>query len=269
MWLFWRTIYLVVIADIMGQLKILLAVDLSSIAIATYYTTGNEDTFASMVNRTANAVKATHIIFAADTPGGSDRRRQILAEYKADRSDALDRDLYVTNIATKLMSEGRVVVGGDYEADDYLNSIVNHARPVFDHTYVFTNDRDMWALITGSASVVMRRHGQSVIMGELDVFREIGVYPEQYPFWKALVGDPSDNLGGVRGIGDKIATTLVKKYGNLDNLYASLDSVRARDRKLLEIGKELAYKTYQVVSLQSPPMPFEFTVRDMQYHGSL
>lgn len=246
-------------------LKTLLAVDLSSVAVAAYYATGDETTFFEMIARTATELRITHIVFAADTPDGSSSRKEILKEYKGNRVPNPERDLYVSSIATRLMADGFVVVGGQYEADDYLNSIVQRAKPIFDRVYVLTNDQDLLALVEETVFVVARHRGRLVIKGETEVFNALGIYPTQYTFWKSLVGDSSDNLAGVRGIGPVAASELVKKYNNLDSLYASVESIAPKLRRLLVLGRDMAYDTYKVVQLQSPELPFEFTLRDMRY----
>jgi DNA polymerase-1 len=90
------------------------------------------------------------------------------------------------------------------------------------------------------------------------VKEKFGIRPDQIIDYKALSGDPSDNIPGVPGIGPKQACELLKKYDNLDNIYAHLDYLPAGQKKKLQEGRESAYLSRKIASIQlSAPINFD------------
>ncbi len=84
-----------------------------------------------------------------------------------------------------------------------------------------------------------------------DVLGKLHVRPEQVVDYKALVGDKSDNIPGVPGVGEKTTENLLAKYGTLDNIYAHLDEIEPRWRTKLEAGKESAYMSYKLAAIRT------------------
>jgi DNA polymerase-1 len=129
-----------------------------------------------------------------------------------------------------------------YEADDVLGTLAQQAMSRGWKSIILTGDRDLLQLVTDQ--VVIRLAGRS-LSESMDytpqkVLEQYGVRPDQMVDFKALVGDKSDNIPGVRGVGEKTATDLLQRYGDLDSIYAHLDALPTRVRGKLEAGHESA-----------------------------
>ena len=140
-----------------------------------------------------------------------------------------------------------------YEADDVLGTVARQMRgqvPV----HIITGDRDLLQLVDENTRVELpaRRPGASgEVYDAAGVLTYLGVRPDQVVDYKALVGDVSDNIPGVKGIGEKTAVKLLAEYGTLGNLYAHLDDIKGALRQKLEDGRasaDLSYKLAEIVT---------------------
>ena len=147
-----------------------------------------------------------------------------------------------------------------YEADDVIGTI---AKKFGVQTYIYTGDRDAYQLVDDTTNVCFTRKGVSDIL-ELNVENfqnEVGLTPLQIIDFKALMGDKSDNIPGVAGIGEKSARQLLEKYGSLDEIYAHIDEIGgALQRKLID-GKEKAYFSYRLATIKTDS-PLEIELAD-------
>ena len=116
---------------------------------------------------------------------------------------------------------------------------------------IFTGDRDLLQLV--NERVIVNLPGRSLADSKdylpEDVFSTLGVRPDQVVDYKALVGDTSDNIPGVGGVGKKTATTLLEKYDTLDSIYAHLDELSPSVRKKLENDKQAAYLSQHLAQI--------------------
>ncbi|MDJ1168145.1 DNA polymerase I [Roseofilum sp. BLCC_M154] len=136
-----------------------------------------------------------------------------------------------------------------YEADDVLATLAERGSEAGYQVKILTGDRDLFQLVdTQKAISVLYLAGGSqkrdTATSEFDpaqVKAKMGVHPHQIVDYKALCGDPSDNIPGVKGIGDKTAVKLLQEYGTLDGIYASLDQIKGAIQKKLKEGKDNAY----------------------------
>ncbi len=177
---------------------------------------------------------------------GTTFRDALFSEYKATRQKMPDslhvqikrihEVLEAFNIPT-LEAEG-------YEADDVLGTVARLAAQQGLETLIVTGDKDLLQLVDEHTRVQLpgARSGEVEIYDVEAVRRRFGFDPPQIVDFKALVGDKSDNIPGVAGIGEKTATELIQTYGTLDNIYAHLHEIKsARVRSALEAGREMAY----------------------------
>ncbi len=145
-----------------------------------------------------------------------------------------------------------------YEADDVLGSTARDMVRRGLGVKIITGDRDLLQLV--DQRIIVSLPGKSLSDSKdylpEDVEAYLGVRPDQVVDYKALVGDPSDNIPGVAGIGQKTATGLLKEYNDLDSVYAHLDKLPAGVKKKLETGREAAYLSQKlariVVDLEIP-----------------
>lgn len=91
-----------------------------------------------------------------------------------------------------------------------------------------------------------------------------GLTPKQIIDFKALCGDPSDNIPGVAGIGEKTALRLITDYKSLDGVYQNLDQITGKLREKLELGKQAAYLSYELAKIDDQA-PYEFELSDFEY----
>ncbi len=138
-----------------------------------------------------------------------------------------------------------------FEADDVLGTIARQMRgqvPV----HIITGDRDLLQLVDDNTRVELppRRQGATSEVYDADgVLAYLGVRPDQVVDYKALVGDTSDNIPGVKGIGDKTAVKLLAEYGTLANLYDHLDDIKGALRQKLADGRESAELSYKLARI--------------------
>jgi len=197
-------------------------------------------------------------------------RMEVYPEYKANRSsmpeelkaqlDHLDEILEAMNIPA-VRAEG-------FEADDVLATL-SRRIPEDVELKIVTGDQDAMQLVDGKVRVLRTTRGVSETKeyGRDEVVEEYGVTPEQIPDYKALVGDPSDNIPGVRGIGPKGAANLLKQFGTVGELYERLDEVKAKGtRGKLEEGRESAFVSLELARMRFDA-PVEFDREGLRFHG--
>ena len=144
-----------------------------------------------------------------------------------------------------------VFVKEGYEADDVLGSLSRIATKQKVHVVIVTGDRDLLQLVNEDVSVSLP--GQSLADAKLyspsDVAQKFGVTPDQFVDYKSMVGDKSDNIPGVAGVGDKTARRLLQQYLNLENIYSNLDKIEPRFQKKLVANKENAFLSKKLAAI--------------------
>ena len=142
-----------------------------------------------------------------------------------------------------------------WEADDILGTAGRICTEYGWKCVIVTGDRDSLQLVTDSVTVklVTSRQGQTVMTNYTpEVFtQEYGFAPIHMIDLKGLMGDASDNLPGVAGVGPKTATALLTEYGTLDGIYQNLDAIKETVRKKLEAGKDSAYLSYDLATIRT------------------
>jgi 5'-3' exonuclease len=177
-------------------------------------------------------VRPTSVVVGFDDPNESVRRAR-WPVYKANRIDKLDSLVAQLACAIEVLRElgVAVVVPPGLEADDVLASTVAHAKAAGCRAVVMTSDRDAFALIDDTTTVLRIINGgveASPMMTAERLVMLMGVRPEQYRDYAALRGDPSDNLPGVHGIGPRTAARLLQEFGTARAAFDDLAAVRAR-----------------------------------------
>lgn len=145
-----------------------------------------------------------------------------------------------------------------YEADDILGTLSAMAENEGVESYILTGDRDSLQLIGAHTTVLLAKNSETVPYTPERFEQDYGVRPEQFVDMKALMGDSSDNIPGVAGIGEKTAAKLIASCGDLDTLYADLDAagVSAKVKEKLAAGKESAYLSRFLAQIvRDAPLP--------------
>lgn len=173
-------------------------------------------------------------------------RHEAYEAYKAGR-EKMPEDLAVqlTTLKTLLAAmDVPVVTCEGYEADDVLGTLGREAAAEGFKTYLVTGDRDAFQLVTDDVSVLYtatRSGSQFADVTPAYIKEKYGVSPEALITVKALMGDKSDNIPGIAGIGEKTALRLVKEYPTLEDLYAHVDALKGKLKERVVLGKESAY----------------------------
>ena len=206
--------------------------------------------FARELLRIIEMEKPDYLAVAFDT--GKTFRDKIFPDYKATRAK-MPEDLRPQIERIRQMVDAfnipRLEMEG-YEADDVLGSAAVWAAKQGLGVKIITGDRDLLQLVNDRTIVYLAGDDQNFITID-DVMNKLHVRPDQVVDYKALVGDKSDNIPGVPGVGEKTTESLLAKYGTLDNIYAHLDEVEPRWRNKLEAGKESAYMSYQLAAVRT------------------
>jgi DNA polymerase-1 len=226
--------------------------------------------FASMLVNLVRDHQPSGLAVAFDLPGGTFRDK-VVSDYKAGRAETPD-DLFpqFDMIRTLLAALAIPVVDAiGFEADDVLATLATEARDRGQTVIIVTGDRDSYQLVEDPfIQVLYNRRGVSdyVLYDEHGIQERTGVTPENYPFLAALRGDPSDNLPGVPGVGEKTAAKLVNEYGDIDSLYAHLDALSPKLRENLAANLERVRMNAEVIPLVRD-VPLTTTIDQLQLGG--
>lgn len=155
-----------------------------------------------------------------------------------------------------------------YEADDVLATLASKLQknPEID-VYIITSDKDAFQLINNKTFVVSPKNGgnDNIIYNDEEVKKKLGIRPDQVIDYKALTGDPSDNISGVPGVGNKTAQKLLEEYDTLDGIYENLDKISGALHKRLDENKETAYFSKELVQLVHD-VPLDFSLEKTKFH---
>ncbi|MDP1715821.1 MAG: DNA polymerase I [Anaerolineales bacterium] len=205
--------------------------------------------FARELVRVLEQEKPEYLAVAFDV--GKTFRDEIFPEYKATREkmpDELRSQIERIREMVDAFNIPRLEMEG-YEADDVLGSIAKVAAEQGLGVKIITGDRDLLQLVNERTAVYLAGDDQTYITDE-DVINKLGVRPDQVVDYKALVGDTSDNIPGVKGVGEKTATALLEKFGTLDAIYQNLDQVENRWKAKLEANKDTAYMSRDLAQIE-------------------
>jgi DNA polymerase-1 len=209
--------------------------------------------FVSMMIYLFQAHHPSGIAVAWDRPERT-FRDDVVPEYKANRDavpDLLSPQFAMVREVLDVLCVACLDLKG-YEADDVLATLATRARDEGQDAVVVTGDRDAFQLVEDPhVAVLYTRRGISdtTLYDEAGIIERTGVTPAEYPILAALRGDPSDNLAGVPGVGEKTAAKLVKKYTDLDGIFSHLDEMTPSLRKNLAESEETVRRNYKVIPL--------------------
>jgi len=207
--------------------------------------------FAREMIRIIEQEKPEYMAVAFDT--GKTFRDEMFPEYKATREKMPDdlrpqieriRQMVDTFNIPRLEME-------NYEADDVLGSVAKIANEQGVGVKIITGDRDLLQLVNERTAVYVAGDNKTYVSDKDVVNSKFGVFPNQVIDYKAIVGDKSDNIPGVPGVGEKTAIKYLQKYGTLDEIYAHLDEVEGHWRKKLETGKDSAYMSRDLATIHT------------------
>jgi len=218
--------------------------------------------FTSVLLKLLEQEHPEYLAVAFDT--GRTFRDELFADYKATRAKMPDE------LRTQMERIRQIVDAFNiprlelekYEADDILGSVSYAAVEKGVGVKIITGDRDLLQLV--NTRIIVSLPGKSLAESKdylpADVFEYLGVRPDQVVDYKALVGDASDNIPGVAGIGEKTAVTLLSKYETLESIYSHIDELTENVRKKLLAGRksaELSWLLAKIVTDLDIPLDLE------------
>ena len=198
-------------------------------------------------------------------------RHNMYAEYKAGRRPSPEELIKQFPAAKELCRALGISVLEleGYEADDILGTLSAMAEEMGDvEAYVLTGDRDSLQLISKTTRVLLATNTDTVVFDEAAFLEKYGVRADQYVDVKSLMGDSSDNIPGVPGIGEKTAFKLIAEAGSLDGIYENIEGMGLTNsvKTKLEAGKDSAYIS-QTLATICKTVPLGITLSDIEYNG--
>lgn len=209
--------------------------------------------FASMLFRIFEQEQPDYLAVSFDK--GKTFRHDLYKEYKGTRAK-MPEDLRGQIERIREMVDRfnipRIEVD-NYEADDVIGSLAIWAEKEGLGVKIVTGDRDLLQLVTNRIVVALPNTKTNMNDDYFpeDVVKRMGVQPDQIVDYKALVGDTSDNIPGVRGIGEKTAISLISTYQNLDNIYAHVGEIKGSLQAKLQDGRESAYLSQDLARIRT------------------
>jgi DNA polymerase-1 len=197
-------------------------------------------------------------------------RAEIYAEYKAQRKGMPDELAvqmpYIKQLLTALGVS--VLEREGYEADDILGTLASAADAANTACIIATGDRDAFQLVSENVSVNLAKTNDDTVYTPALIQETYGISPAQMVDVKALMGDTSDNIPGVKGIGEKTAYGLIQKYGGVDYIYENLDALDITEsiKKKLSDGKEMCFLSRRLGTI-APDVPVSTDLSDYIVRG--
>jgi DNA polymerase-1 len=211
--------------------------------------------FASVLHKVKHEVSPTHIVVCFDTPAPT-FRDELFAQYRTQRPEIDPTLVQQFPMVEEFLQAAGIpfYLKDGVEADDLIAVAVKAGLNHNMHVIILTGDKDIFQLVSNDVTVLTPAIGFS--KGKLytpdEVHEKFGIPPEKIPDYKALVGDPSDNYKGVKGIGPKAAVKLLNQFGSIESIYERLNEVvPERTRALLIQEKEHALLSKKLAILLS------------------
>ncbi|WAM30530.1 DNA polymerase I [Caldicellulosiruptor naganoensis] len=224
--------------------------------------------FLNVLLKYLDSEKPDYVAVAFDKKGRAARKSEY-EEYKANRKpmpDSLQVQIpYVREILNALNIP--ILEHEGYEADDVIGTLVNRFKDRDLEIVIITGDRDTLQLLDKNVIVKIVTTKFDKTTEDLytieNVKEKYGVFAHQVVDYKALVGDASDNIPGVKGIGDKTAIKLLEEYQTLENIYQNLKNIKDSLREKLEAGKDMAFLSKRLATIVCD-LPVEVTLEELK-----
>ncbi|MGM8215575.1 DNA polymerase I [Bacillaceae bacterium W0354] len=226
--------------------------------------------FTTMLLKILEKQKPSHILVAFDA-GKTTFRHETFKEYKGGRQKTPPELSEQFPIMRELLDSFGIKYYEleNYEADDIIGTLSKEMNDEKKKCTIYSGDKDLLQLISDFVTVNVTRKGIS----EVDTYtpqmldEKLGITPDQIIELKALMGDKSDNIPGVPGVGEKTALKLLKQYGTLENVYDHIDDISGKKLKENLINhKEDAFMSRELATIKRDS-PLEIKMNDIEYNG--
>lgn len=221
----------------------------------------------NMLNKIIREEKPEYMLVAFDK--GKTFRHEKYLDYKGGRNetpDDLKRQFSVAKKLVPLMGIKCFEID-NYEADDIIGTYSKMALidPEFETTIV-SSDKDLLQLINEETEVKLLKQKDYIRMNEETFIDTYGIKPIRMIDLKGLMGDASDNIPGVKGIGEKTALKLLQEYDSLENVYDNIDNIKGATKQKLIDGKESAFMSKDIATIYNE-VPVIYSLEELKYDG--
>ena len=222
--------------------------------------------FVNMMNKIIDDEVPSHIIVAFDK--GKTFRHEFYKEYKAGRLEMpTELGLQFPKAKELLNAMGiKYYEIDNYEADDIIGTVSKLCDREGYKGNIISSDKDLLQLISDNVGMKLLKSKDSIRYNLVTFRRDWGIEPIKIIDLKALMGDSSDNIPGVKGIGEKTALKLIQDYNSIDGVYEAINKLTPGVRKKLEEHKDDAYNSYKLATIYKN-VPIEFSIDDLKYQG--
>ena len=224
--------------------------------------------FANMMNKIIEEEKPTYIMVAFDK--GKTFRHDKYDFYKQGRIETPNELKLQFPKAKELLNAMGIKYYeiDNYEADDIIGTFAEYCNkdPKFIGT-IISSDKDLLQLISNDIDIKLLKQKDYLRYNEDTFTKEYGIKPINIIDLKALMGDASDNIPGVKGIGEKTALKLLQEYKTLDGIYEHIDEIKGKTKEKLEQDKDNAYMSYEIATIYKN-VPIDINIDELKYLGS-
>ena len=223
--------------------------------------------FSNMINKIILEEKPTYILVAFDK--GKTFRHEKYSEYKAGRIEMPDELRLQFPIAKKLLELMGIKYYEieNYEADDIIGTFSKFCDNTIYTGTIISSDKDLLQLITDSVDIKLLKSKDYIRYNPESFYEEYKIKPINIIDLKSLMGDSSDNIKGVKGIGEKTALKLLQEYKTLNGIYENIDKISGKTKEKLIDGKNDAYISYELATIVTN-VPIEISIDDIKYKGN-
>ena len=223
--------------------------------------------FTNMINKIVNEEQPNYMLVAFDK--GKTFRHKKYENYKGGREKTPDELLKQFPYAKELLTCMGIKYYeiDNYEADDIIGTFSEYCNQ--DKNYqglIISSDKDLLQLITDEVEIKLLKTKDYIKYSKQSFIEEYGIEPIKVIDLKSLMGDPSDNIPGVKGVGEKTALKLLHDYGSLDGIYENISELAPKLQEKLINDKENAYMSYDLATIYKQ-VPLEINLEDIKYKG--
>lgn len=221
--------------------------------------------FVSMINKIIEEEKPTMMAVAFDI--GKNFRKEEYDFYKEGRIETPEELKIQMPIAREILDKMGIKYFelAPYEADDIIGTIAKMTEedPNYAST-IISSDKDLLQLISDETEVKLLKQSGYIRYNKNKFIEDYGIMPIRMIDLKALMGDASDNIPGVKGIGEKTALKLLQEYDNIENLYDNIDNIKGKVKEKLVNDKEMAFVSKKIATIYRD-VPLDITLDDLKY----
>ena len=219
--------------------------------------------FTNMLNKIIKEENPDSILVALDK--GKTFRHDNFSDYKAGRNETPDELKIQIEKAKELMDSMNIkyLEAKGYEADDIIGTFSNICNKE-DEVLIISSDRDLLQLINENVSVKLLKSDSYIYLNKSNFFENYSINPDKIIDLKGLQGDSSDNIPGVKGIGEKTALKLLSEYNSIENIYVNIDNIKGKLKEKLLESKDDAFMSKQLATIYKE-VPVELKLEDIKY----